>query len=204
MKKTWLNILFWGSLWGAAEATIGYLLHMASIALPGLPGFFLFPMAYFFVRRAVLSTGKASSAFAASSVAALLKLLDLLVPGNIPIRILNPALSILMEGAVAALIFALAFRKGKEPGAVWSFGMGVAWRGLFLGYLAVISLFGLPAALVTDGFAVSLRFLLLESLVNSALIFLYLKLERKPKLFEVKPSTLTAALCASVLLQFLF
>lgn len=35
--------LFWGSVWGLAEATLGHLLHLARV--PGLPGLAMVPVA---------------------------------------------------------------------------------------------------------------------------------------------------------------
>ena len=50
MKNKFLSVLFWGAMWGIGEATIGNLIHLGSIALPGLPGFVMFPVAFYFMR----------------------------------------------------------------------------------------------------------------------------------------------------------
>lgn len=78
---------------------------------------------------------------------------------------------------------------------------GFSWRCLWLMYMFIISLFELPAALITDGIIVSLRFLIVESLVNAILIS-FLLTALKPK--EVKcraPAFTYAALAIAVLLQ---
>ena len=125
-----------------------------------------------------MATGKADAVFQVALVAALIKCCDFLIPGNIPIRILNPALSILLEGLAVALVFAYAERRNFAVGFASVFSMGVLWRAVFLFYLFLISLIDLPAALVTDGLQVSLRFLFLESFVNAILMFAYLKIEK--------------------------
>lgn len=201
MKKDGLSIIFWGALWGIAEATLGYVLHRAAIAIPGLPGFVMFPVAFYFMRRAYKATGQAQAVVSVAAVAAMIKCVDFLVPGNDPIRIVNPALSIMMEGLAVALVFAYTEEKGKAGGFVHSFSMGVLWRGLFLGYLFLISLFGLPAALVTDGILISLRFLLLESLVNAFLMYGILKVGKTAGAFELRPAYAYAALLAALILQ---
>jgi hypothetical protein len=171
-----LPILFWGACWGIAEASIGYVLHWAAIALPGLPGFLMFPFAFFFMYKAVQTSGQAGSALGAALVAAGIKLLDLALPGNIPLRVLNPALSILLEGVVVMLVSYYLLKKGIKWQVWHIFTAALGWRLLFLGNLAIILQFGLPAALITDGILVTLRYLLLESLVNSLLILALLKI----------------------------
>ena len=204
MNKKAIQIVYWGSLWGIAEATLGYVLHMAAIQLPGVPGFVMFPIAFYFMRKAYLSTGKPGAVFQVALVAALIKCCDFLITGNIPIRILNPALSIVLEGLAVALVFAYAERRKIAIGFASVFSMGVLWRSIFLFYLFLISLIDLPAALVTDGLQVSLRFLLLESFVNAILIFAYLKFEKKARVVSVPPMVAYAALATAIILTLAF
>ena len=202
-----LPVLFWGACWGIAEASIGYALHWAAIALPGLPGFLMFPVAFFFMYKAIQTTGQPSSALGAALVSAAIKLLDLALPGNIPLRVLNPALSILMEGLVVLLVSRYLLRKGCTWKIWHVFIASFGWRLLFLGNLAIILQFGLPAALITDGILVTLRYLLLESLVNSLVI---LALQKVPavnavpapaSVLRTKPVLTFALLLVAVALQ---
>lgn len=175
-SKIIMPILFWGACWGIAEATLGYVLHRAAIALPGIPGFLMFPFAFFFIYQCVRITGKPASAAGMAAVAAAIKLLDLFIPGNIPLRVINPAFSLLVEGLAVMLVCLFLKRKAK----LWKFqhilASAVIWRLLFLVDMAVILQFGLPAGLITDGIWVTLRFVLLESLVNGVLIWILLKI----------------------------
>jgi hypothetical protein len=198
MRRTAVAALFWGACWGFAEATVGYMLHRAAVALPGLPGFLMFPVGVFFMMRAFDSTGRADSAFLTACVAAAVKLTGFLVPGHDPIRIINPALSLLMEGlSVAIVIRASGMSMGlgrlKLPA---SFAMGFAWRAAFLVHLRITSLFGLPAALATGPVMTAVRFLVLESAVNAIIIGAFSWtagcLEMKP--LSYRPSLLSAAL----------
>lgn len=200
MKEKAIQIVYWGSLWGIAEATLGYVLHMAAIQLPGVPGFVMFPVAFYFMRKAYLSTRKPGVVFQVALVAALIKCCDFLIPSNIPIRILNPALSIVLEGLAVALVFAYVERKKIAIGFASVFSMGVLWRSVFLFYLFLISLINLPAALVTDGLQVSLRFLILESLVNAILMVAYLKFENTEHRGAVRPVIAYAILAAAIIL----
>jgi len=205
MKKTAMQIIFWGSLWGLAEATLGFALHWAAIALPGLPGFLMFPFAFLFMDRAVSDTGLPAAAFLVSLVAAMLKLTDFLIPGHDALRIVNPALSILFEGIAVYAVIRHLSSQNKPMRPLHAFTMGFAWRSLFLIHLWAISLFGLPAALVTDGLSSSLRFLLVESLVNATLISLFSSLLKKRNLIAapiaMKPTYVLVALAAGLISQ---
>ena len=207
MKKYLPALLFWGAVWGICEATIGYALHFAAVALPGLPGALMFPVGFFCMRKAQRATGKAAAPLYIAMIAAGIKLVDFLIPGYDAIRVVNPALSILLEGLAVTAVCALFRAPGNVPGYWQALGMGVLWRSLFSGYLYLISLFHLPAALVTSGALTLLRFVLLESFFNSLIICLGLRLElkfppRKP--WEIRPAVAWMlclfAVCLEVLL----
>jgi len=191
--------LFWGALWGFAEATVGFILHRAAIALPGLPGLLMFPIAFFFMHRAVLSSKSPDSAFLASLVAASIKLADFLLPGYDALRIVNPALSMLAEGLAVYVVMGYCDSRKVSIGALAAFGMGLLWRGAFSLYLLAISLYGLPAALVTGGWAYALRFLLLESAVNALIILAYLRSSEKAPMFLKADPSAWAAIAALLL-----
>ena len=198
MRRSAIVALFWGSLWGLAEATLGYALHFAARAIPGLPGFLMFPFAFACMHRAVRESDAAAAAFLASLVAASVKLADFLVPGHDPIRIINPALSIAMEGLAVYAFMAYCRRHGKEAGPAQAFGMGLLWRLMFSAHLWAISLFGLPASLVTSGPWPLLRFIFIESLVNAVIMVGYFAVEKK---LALRPSHISAVpACAASLL----
>lgn len=204
MKKFYLSILFWGSLWGIAEASVGFGLHKAAVFLPGLPGFLMFPVAFYFMNSVYKSTGKPAAVFLISIITAAFKLFDFVLPSYDAVRIVNPAVSILMEGLAVSLVFKLISPKGKLLRYIQALGMGVAWRMMFAIHLLIISLFGLPAALVTSGIAVAFRFIFVESLVNSLIISAYLWFaERRPacRASGIKPLYACAAFLLAVGLQ---
>jgi len=203
MKKYLTLILFWGSIWGLAEATIGYLLHFLAIAVPGLPGFLMFPIAFYFMNRAYRSSGQVSAIFMVAVIAAAIKLMDFLLPVYSAIRIINPSISILMEGLAVALVYQVFKTQLQNLSYLPSLYMGVVWRTLFLVYLAIISIFGLPAALVTDGMVISLRFVVVESLINSLFIYGYLRWGDLPPRWEIRPELAYGALGLALSVQLL-
>ena len=204
MKKHSLTLLFWGAVWGTCEATIGYVLHLAAVALPGLPGALMFPIGFYCIARAQQATGKPAAPFFIAMVAAGIKLVDFLMPGYDVIRVVNPALSILLEGLAVTAVLALFRPRGSMPGYFQVLGMGVLWRTLFAFWLALISLFDLPAGLVTSGILILLRFVLLESFLNSLIIFALLRLMLRfpaSKPWQVNPAAAWLAFLAALGLQ---
>ncbi|HSK68380.1 MAG TPA: hypothetical protein VLA21_03895 [Candidatus Limnocylindria bacterium] len=195
MRKKWAALLFFGAAWGVCEATLGFVLHRMAVALPGLPGALMFPIGYFWMRRAQKATGNGWAALSAAAVAASAKLADFLVPGADPVRVVGPALSILLEGLAVAALYAQDGAGKRLPVFRW-FSMGVLWRTLFALYLYIISLFDFPAALVTNGLPTLLRFVLLESALNAAVIAAgVLAASRLPRFraMPVKPAAAWAA-----------
>lgn len=160
--------LFWGSLWGMAEATLGHLLHLAPI--PGLAGLFMFPIGAYFMNRAARQKGSPAVILGIGPVAAAIKLADLFLPAQTPFSAINPALAILLEaGAVYLLIRLVENRHAtvQVPGILLA-AAGWRWAYLLLTVLTGI-LFSAPSLLERP--AVELwRFLALEPLVNTALI----------------------------------
>jgi hypothetical protein len=102
------SILGWGLVWGAAEASVGHILH--GIPLPGLAGLVMIPAALCILARVFAETGRPGSLAAAAFVAAAVKLADLALPGRGPSMALRPALAILFEGLLIAALFAAAPR----------------------------------------------------------------------------------------------
>ncbi len=179
MKKYIPTIFFWGAVWGICEATIGYALHLAAVALPGLPGALMFPVGFFCMYQARKTSGKSAAPFYIAAVAASIKLADFLMSGYDAIRIVNPALSILLEGLAVTVIYSIFITSNRVRDYLKVLGMGVLWRALFSVHLFIISLFDLPAGLVTSGAGTLLRFLLLESFYNSLIIYAGLLIAKK-------------------------
>jgi hypothetical protein len=102
------TVLFWGSLWGIWEATAGHLVHL--VKLPGLPGFIMFPAAFFFMSRTFARSGRAESIFLAACVAAGIKLFDLFIPGELVQAAVNPAQAILLEALAVTGFYAFLGR----------------------------------------------------------------------------------------------
>jgi hypothetical protein len=95
-------VLFWGSLWGLAEATLGHILHL--LRIPGLAGFVMFPVGVFFMLKAYRDTWNLNTILATSIVAATFKLSNMLFPGTTPMDVFKPALAIICESLVVVVL----------------------------------------------------------------------------------------------------
>jgi hypothetical protein len=201
MRKNAYALLYWGALWGIAEATLGYVLHIAAAAIPGLPGFIMFPAAFFFMNKAYRIDDETKNILIVTGIAAMIKLSGLLVPGNLSILVLNPVLSILMEGLAVFLVMGWAKSNSLQARLVTGFTAGVLWRFIFLLYMLLLAEFKLPAGLVTSGLSVSMRFLFLESVINAILISAFLKTQYNRTSVVLRPLTVWELLAFSIVLQ---
>lgn len=112
MRENLNAIIFAGAIWGIAEATFGWLLHMLHVPHVAL---WLSPVIIACIAFAFKATGRASSVFFAAMVAALIKCSDLLLPINVPAYyVLHPAMYIVAEGLVGALAIKV-FRLRRLP-----------------------------------------------------------------------------------------
>ena len=205
MKKQLSTFLFLGAAWGICEAGIGYVLHRMAVLLPGLPGALMFPIGYYWMSKAQKTTGEVSAPLEIAAIASAIKLADFLIPGTDPIRVINPALSILMEGLAVTAVCALGLTK-RFPLFFKVLGMGIIWRGMFSVYLYLISMIDLPALLVTSGMGTLLRFVLLESFINALVIFACIRLAvrlpgHRPR--PISPLAASAAILFALSLQVL-
>jgi hypothetical protein len=133
MKRNVPAVLFWGGLWGISEATVGFLTHLL---LPGMGWVFYYPIAYGFMRGAYNQTGKSRVVFSCAILSAAIKLINLPMTPRLD-YVLNPAVSIVLEGLAVGIAFRWIY--GKERIMI-RFGLlpfvtSALWRGLYLIYL---------------------------------------------------------------------
>ena len=162
--------LFWGSLWGIAEASLGHLLHL--VGFPGLAGIVMFPLGLFFMTRAFLTSGKRRVILFTALIASSLKLVDLFFPVSTPFIVLNPALAIIFESLVVMLFI---------PGKSWIegrlqlgrlLGLTLSWRGIYAVFVLGLSFFFPVKNFLNLGLSHAVNFFLLEGAASGLLIFL--------------------------------
>ena len=176
MGKKISAVIFWGAVWGLVEATLGYVLHSLSLSVGW---FFWFPLAYFFMDRVYKQTGSSISVLCTAAIAAIIKLVDFLFPVRIDM-VINPAVSILLEGLV---VFA-AIKISEHKQDFYRFRylealtVSVGWRVLYILYIFLMPAFyfNLSPLRAINPF---MKFFLLESVMNSLIIYAYLKITER-------------------------
>ena len=201
MKRKLYIILFWGSVWGITEATMGYVLHLLSMTIPGLPGLLMFPIAFIYMQKVYKATETVSSIVYISGIAASIKLSDLLFRSLPSIYVINPALSLLLEGISVAIVILFVDKYTHNLGFRDCLVMGLIWRGAFLGHLWIISNISLPAGLVTSGWQVAMQFLVIESILNAILMQGYLVRSKTIRSINPNPSLAWGLFVIAIILQ---
>lgn len=167
-KKLFPQVLFYGGLWGLAEATLGYLLHF----LPtGVAGMIMFPVAFYFMFNLYKSSGSQSAVLMAGCIAAGIKLTGLAIPLQSPMSVINPAVSILLESLV---IFAFVKSAANiERAYVKTFFMTTSLMVLFI---LVQTLFIRPAeGLYLLSLLPMTGYILLNGIVGSLILGTWLR-----------------------------
>lgn len=179
-------ILFWGALWGIFEGTIGYLLHLLPVNIGYI---FWFPIALFFMERAYKATGKLYSVFFIACFAAAIKLINLFVEVRID-RVINPAVSIIIEALAFFAVYYTFNKLPKQNMLVKAITISTSWRFLYLIYLLFVPvwMYNISALSSQDNL---FNYLIIENAINSLTIYIYymaqIFLDRK-KAFRVKPA----------------
>lgn len=162
--------LFWGSLWGVAEATLGHLLHLAGF--PGLAGMVMFPLGLFFMTRSFSVSGHRMTIVFTALVACSIKLFDLFFPVLTPFVVLNPAIAILFESLAVVLFLPGKIRSGYPVRLGSLLGMTLSWRVFYAVFVMGLSLFFPVKTFLNLGLSYAVHFFLLESIISGVLIFL--------------------------------
>jgi hypothetical protein len=163
------SALIFGTIWGAAEASLGFILHLLPIILPvpSLSGYILFPVGFLLMYSAFVACGSLAAMPLAAVFAAAVKLASLLLPGVSFVLVRNPTFAILAEGVVSFIALGLfTFTSAAKTVAVF-IGISVTWRMIFL--LSLLAL-GIKGGILAKGTGAVLVFLLVESAVNATLI----------------------------------
>ena len=205
MIKGWNHVLFWGALWGIVEATVGHLLHLVALPLGWL---FWFPIAVGFMQMVYSQTKQITAVFYAALVAAAIKMVDLMVPVRID-YVLNPAVSIILEGLAVVAVFWVLVKKNKARPVFTGAGLvavSTLWRLFYLIYVHF-----LPERFYLISPAASIRLLLDFILIQNAgnILTLYLLAQGVAKTnrsvrtwrFSPHPTFAVGVLLTAVVLQ---
>lgn len=197
-----LAALFYGSLWGIAEATLGHLLHFVPLLVSG---FVMFPLAVFIMMKAYRHSGDTVVILFTGLTAAAIKLVDLFVPGLPLIKTLNPAFAIVLEASVVILFSSVLLRKDVLSLAAGTLLVSFSWRVLFVCSSLLINAYTPAVITLVQHSSKMIHFVLVEGAVSAVLAFFVLLVERKTASVSrvvIRPYYAFAALCIALCLQF--
>jgi hypothetical protein len=133
-KSLILNIIFFGSLWGLLEATLGYGLQFLP---PLVSGSVMFPIAATIMYWAYRNSESKISIIFVAMIAASIKAVNFLMPGLPPIKTYNPMISIMLQ-AVLVMGLVTLFEKKHVGYKLLSIALiSWGWRALFIANIAI-------------------------------------------------------------------
>lgn len=176
MKKDFIKHgLFFGGVLGILEATLGHLLHF----LPyGISGAIMYPMLFAIGVMAYKSSNSLKSVYIMSGTAALIKLTNLAAPFLPAVKVVNPAIAILLEGVSVALVIKYTIDRQKEFNFNTILVGSFSWRAIFLMYLTVNFVLGIKGRMIESG-TLAIAEYLSYGLVNAGLIFAASQITKK-------------------------
>ncbi len=166
--KIVFTIVFFGSLWGLLEATLGAVLHM--VPIPFIAGTIMFPIA---ASLLVIASDKLKSfhaLFAVGLLAALIKSVNFFTPMN-QWGVINPMIAIVIESLlIVGFVSYLKHHQWQKQLSAFVL-VSVVWRALYLTWFAIQYLTtGFMAAQITDVSAI-MSFVGLQGLVSGVMAF---------------------------------
>lgn len=165
-KKIILKILYYGSIWGIVEATLGYVLHFVGFitGFNSFSGIIMYPIGLFFMYKVFVETKNYYSIFLTSFICASIKLFNIVLPFIPHYHSINPAVAILLEGLSSFVLIRYLNIQGILKNIIkFTFG-SFLWRILFISFLTIID-----ENRITD----YINFLLVDSVLNGLIIGLF-------------------------------
>ncbi|WP_315117404.1 hypothetical protein [uncultured Clostridium sp.] len=185
------TIVFFGSLWGIVEATLGYLLHKINFSF----GWCIwFPLAFYFMDKIYRKTRKAQYMLYGAFIASAIKLTNLFIEVRVD-KVINPSISIVLEAVALLAVYKILEKKNKKVGLIGIGVVNISWRGLYAIYLLLMPRSFLIISPLR-GLDRLLRFMLLECIATTLIITSYIVVrerlsknltEEKKKGFSTNP-----------------
>jgi hypothetical protein len=199
------TIVFFSSLWGMVEATLGYLLHKINFSF----GWCIwFPLAFYFMDKIYRKTGKAQYMLYGAFIASVIKLTNLFIEVRVD-KVINPSISIVLEAVALLAFYKILEKKHKKAGLVGIGVVNILWRGLYAIYILLMPKSFLMISPLR-GLEPLVRFMLLESIATTFIITLYIVvrerlpnnlIEEKRKGFSTNPIISFSMFVFAILLQ---
>jgi hypothetical protein len=176
LMKLAAQIIFYGAIWGLAEASLGYLLHFLP---PLVAGIVMFPIAVFILMRAFKATGSRSALILVGTVAAGIKAVNFLLPGISVFKTINPMISIMFESLVVAVAVPMLNSRKQLARITGSLGVSVGWRLGYILYMVAQFLISGSMTKFISSPALTLEFVVLNGVLSAILVYGVLFIEAR-------------------------
>lgn len=184
--------LFFGGILGLFEATFGYILHL----LPsGVSGAIMYPILFAVGMMLYKSTESLKSVYIMTMTATCIKLTNLAIPFLPAVKVLNPAMAILLEGLSVALIVTFVVSKNKSLSLKALLLGSYGWRGIYLMYITSLYFMGVGKLRMFQAGPLAIAEFLSYGVINAVIIYVAAKVlnAKEIKMPMIKASTLGTA-----------
>lgn len=128
------NIVFWGAIWGIAEASLGYILHL----LPSrISGSIMFPIGASILLLAYQRNCNKLTAIGVGAIAACIKMVNFLMPNTSTMGVLNPMISIMIESVLIAIAIPMVVHNKLYIRSLCIIGTSVLWKGTYAVFMVM-------------------------------------------------------------------
>ncbi len=170
MKKISLQrlsiILFYGSIWGILEASLGYALHF----LPALiSGSIMFPLVTFILLRAYANNKSKSDLLWIAMIAASIKSINLFMPAINIWKTINPMICIVLESLMVIAVVSVLNKENIAKRLVALPLASFGWNAIYLAYLGATFLITGTLAVQIATFSALGNHLLINCLLSGIL-----------------------------------
>jgi hypothetical protein len=133
-KSILISVIFFGSIWGIMEATLGYALHFLPVLISGS---IMFPIAATIMVMTFHQTKSRNAMIYVALIAASIKAVNFFMPGLLPIKTYNPMISIMLQSLVVYAVLPMVEKKSLMIQALGLGLVSLSWRALFIINIAI-------------------------------------------------------------------
>lgn len=177
MNKDYIKIgLFYGGILGLLEATLGYILHL----LPsGVSGAIMYPILFAIGMMAYKASQSLKSVYIMTITATCIKLTNLAIPFLPVVKVVNPAVAILLEGVSVALVVAYVVKHEESLSIKTLLAGSYGWRSIYLMFITCLYFMGVGKLRMFQSGPLAIAEFLSYGVINAVIIFLAAKVLNK-------------------------
>ena len=164
--KLAIQVLFYGSIWGALEASIGHVLHFIPATIAGS---IMFPIAGLILYKAYNKTNSKVALFYIGLVAAVIKSVDFLLPQLSIYKTINPMISIILESLVVVAVISILTSPSLEKKYIALPIASLSWRTLFIAWMGLQSVLTGNVAPYIKDISLGFEFVVISGLISGVM-----------------------------------